>query len=493
MQKIVIVQVNVFYRDCLILKEYDLIAVGSGTVAKLIDKLIKKDEKLKAAIIEKDEFGGICLLRGCIPSKLLLHPADFTRMVREGTKLGVDATVNKVNFNRIMNRMRKIVQRRVDTKKETILNNPRIDFYSGTAEFTEQGVLKVGENKIKGKKIFLGLGSEPTIPAIKGLNEIDYHTNKTILKINYLPKNIAFIGGGYIAAEFGHFFSAMGSKVVIFGRNPQFLPEEEPEIAKLALKELRKYMMIYTNHEVVGVKKGKGNKKTIIAKDRTTKKNLQMDFDAIFVAAGRSSNSHLLKPEKGAIEIEKDGWIKTNEFLETSQPNVWSLGDANGKHLFKHVANHEMFVIYNNLTKEKKIAAKYHAVPHAVFTYPKIAGVGMKQDEVVAKYGEENILIGFRKYNETIKGLALGLEESDFFAKIILEKTTMKILGAHIIGPEADILIHELINLMNTNDRSAKIILESMHIHPVLSEIIEQAVIKTKTIEEYNKKHRLVT
>jgi dihydrolipoamide dehydrogenase len=152
--------------------------------------------------------------------------------------------------------------------------------------------------------------------------------------------------------------------------------------------------------------------------------------------------------------------------------------------MFKHVANYEALIVYFNAVRKGKIKADYHAVPHAVFTYPEIASVGLKEEEAIEKYGKENVLIGIERYEDTAKGLAMGVK--DYFAKVIVERKTMKILGAHIIGPYASILIHEIINLMYTPTQSVQPIVEGMHIHPALSEVVQRAVGTLMPIDTYH-------
>ncbi|MEA2070686.1 MAG: dihydrolipoyl dehydrogenase [Asgard group archaeon] len=470
------------------MKHYDIIAIGSGTVARLVKFLLEKNPDLRIAVIDKDEIGGICLTRACVPSKLLLYPADFARDIRKGENLGVSVSLHEVNFGKILTRMRKIRDESIIAKAKFLKEHPQIDYYSGIAEFVEPYVLKIGEKTIRGEKIFLTLGSEPAIPSIKGINSITYETNKTILNINQLPKSIAFIGGGYIAAEYGHFFATMGADVTIFGRNPQFLPDEEPEIAAVVLKEMQQYMTIYTNHEVTEVKPTSNNQKKVIVTNRLTKETHSYTFEMVIVAAGRVSNSHLLKPEKSGVQVTKKGWIKTNEYLETSQPNIWSFGDANGKYLLKHTAYYEGEIIQYNLSHEDKREVSYDIIPHAVFSYPKIGAVGMKEKEAIKKIGKENLLIGYSLYRKTVKGKALGLENSDYFMKLLVNKTTKKILGAHIVGPNADILIHEVILAMNTNNGTLQPLVDSIYIHPTLPELIEFAAENLLTVDKYHEK-----
>ncbi|UCH89665.1 MAG: dihydrolipoyl dehydrogenase [Thermoplasmata archaeon] len=455
------------------MKKYDLIVIGTGSAMNLVGPMMSRNPNIKVAVIDKNEPGGICLTRGCIPTKILVYPAELVRVIESTDHLGIDVDIKSVNFNKIMERMKELIYEDIDNIRNGLSHSPNIDYFPKTAEFVAPYTLKVGSDTITSKMILLCLGSEPLIPPVKGLDKVKYHTSDTILKITKRPDNLAILGGGYIAAEYGHFFSAMGTKVTIIGRNPQFLPQEEPEISELAKTELSKHMKILTNHEVKEVHKSLTGKKKIIALKRATGKKVSINAEDILVATGRRPNTDILHPEKAGIETDKKGWIKVNEYLETNQPNIWAFGDAVGKHLFKHVANYESKVVFYNAVLKQKMKVYYHAVPHSVFTHPEIAGVGMRQQEAVEKYGEEGILVGVQKYENTAKGMAMGVK--DYFVKVIVDRETKKILGAHIIGPQASVLIQEIINLMYTKDGSFEPINEGMHIHPALSEVVERA------------------
>ncbi len=454
-------------------KEYDLISIGTGSAMNIVSAMVQENPRMKVAVIDKDEPGGICLTRGCIPSKMLLYPAELIRTIGRAEEFGIDIDIKKIDFETVMKRMRQFISRDINMIRQGLSQSNNIDYYPAVAEFLEPYTLKVGDETIKSKIIFLCTGSKPIIPPIKGLEEAGYLTSDTVLKMNRLPENMAIVGGGYIAAEYGHFFSAMGSKVTIIGRNPQFLKQEEPEVSALAKRELEKHMKILTNHEVREVERTSAGKKRLIAVDRQSVAEVPITADEVLVATGRGPNSDVLHPEKAGIETDKKGWIIVDEYLETSQPNVWAFGDANGRHLFKHVANYESRVVYYNAVLGKKVKVDYHAIPHAVFTYPEIGSVGLGEKEAIEKYGEDNVLIGMQRYEDTAKGEAMAVK--NYFAKVIVEKGPMKILGAHIIGPHASVLIQEIINLMYTHERSAAPIVNGMHIHPALNEVVERA------------------
>jgi mycothione reductase len=467
------------------MKVYDMIAIGTGSAMNFMENILQMDPEVKVAVIDKDDPGGICLTRGCIPTKILVYPAEMVRMLESARHVGVEVEIKHVDFQGIMNRMASKVKNEVGQIREALSQSPNIDYYQDIVEFTGPYELKVGGKTIKSDRIFLCTGSRPFIPDVRGLDEVRYHTSDTILNLREAPSRIAILGGGYIAAEYGHFFSAMGSEVVIIGRNPQFLPQEEPEVSRLAKQEMSKHMRILTDHEVIGVTESPSGKKEIVAKDRGEGAERRISSDEILVAAGRASNSDILHPDRSGIETDEKGWIKVNEYLETSARNIWALGDATGNHLFKHVANYESKVVFYNAFLKEKMKVSYHAVPHAVFTHPEIAGVGLKERDAIRKYGEDDVLIGFRRYQDTAKGDAMGIK--DYFVKVVLQQESRKILGAHIVGPQASVLIQEIINLMYTVDQNMAPITAGMHIHPALSEVVQGAFFSLMPSAQYQR------
>jgi mycothione reductase len=464
------------------LKEYDLIVIGTGSGMNYVGSIIEKNPGFKVAVIDKDDPGGICLTRGCIPSKLLLYPAELIRTIGTASKFGIDIELKNIDFNYIMDKMRSIISEDIASIRKGLSSEPNIDYYHDVAEFISPYTMKVGNETITSKMIFLCTGSKTIIPKVKGLEEAGYLTSDTVLEITSLPSSVAIIGGGYIAAEYGHFFSSMGAKVTIIGRNKQFIPEEEPEISKLAKRDMSRFMDIFTGHEVAEVQITAEGKKKVIAQGEA--KPVDFIVDEIIVASGRESTHEILHPEKGGIKTDPKGWIVVNEYLETTQPNIWAFGDANGKFLFKHVANYESRIVFYNAIMKKKFKVDYHAVPHAVFSYPEIASVGMGEKAALEKYGKKNVLIGFVKFEDTAKGTAMDLK--DYFVKVILESNTTEILGAHIIGPYASILIQEIVDLMYTKEENSDPIIQGMHIHPALSEVVKNAFYSMMPPEHYH-------
>lgn len=466
-------------------KEYVAIVIGTGSAMNIIDSILRK-YRGKVAVIDKDEPGGICLTRGCIPSKTLLYPADVVQTINKAGEFGIDAQINKVDFNQVMDRMRSHIYPEIEKIKRGLSQSKYIDYYPEPASFVEPYTLKVGDQLIKSDLILLCTGSRPLIPPIDGLEEVGYLTSRTVLQLKEKPDSLLIIGGSYIGLEYAHFFSSMGTEVTVAEMLPRILSIEEPEVSALLEKKLERNIDIKTGHKVVRAKKTASGQKELLAIPEEGATETSFTADEIMVASGRRSNSDILRPEKGGIETDDKGWIKVDEHLETTQSNVWAIGDATGRHMLKHVANYESTVVYYNAVLNRNVKVDYHAVPYAVFTHPEVAGVGMGEKEAIENYGEGNLVIGFQKFGDTVMGSAMNAE--DYFAKIIIERETDKILGAHIIGPHASILIQEVVNLMYTSDQTSRPVFAGMHIHPSLSEVVERAFLNRMRVEQYHRK-----
>ncbi|KYK23919.1 hypothetical protein AYK25_00690 [Thermoplasmatales archaeon SM1-50] len=445
------------------MKKYDVIVVGSGSGGGIVDAALSHG--MKAAWVDKGPLGGTCLNVGCIPSKMVIHPADRIMEILEAKKLGIKAEIKEIDFQAIMKRVQRPIQESNKAMEQGITHSQNLDYYHDTGYFIKEFTLQLSNEEIMGERIFLGSGARPLIPQVKGLDSVPYLTNENVFSLQEKPQSLVIIGGGYIAMEFAHFFSAVGTTVTIFQRGTRLLPNIEPEISAVLKKQLTKRMQIFLNTEVFEVQQ-KGNECVVRGKESSTGKEIAIAAEKIFVAAGRKSNADLLRVENTGVQTDARGYIKVNEYLETSKKNIWAFGDAIGKAMFKHVANEEAMIAWNNAFHEKKTKLDYQVIPYAVFTYPEIAAVGLTEEG--AKKRSE-ILVGTARYSDVAKGEAMMEQEG--FAKVIVEKQTGKIVGFHIIGPYAPMLIQEVINAMALGGNIA-FISHGMHIHPALPELI---------------------
>jgi len=445
------------------MKTYDVIVVGSGSGGEIVDAAVSHG--LKVAWVDKGPLGGTCLNVGCIPSKILIHPADRIMEIREAKKLGIAAEITDIDFKALMQRVKRPIQESHEAMKQGISQIENLTYFNDIGVFTKEYTIMIAGREITAEKIFLGSGARPFIPPIKGLEAIPYLTNENVFELEEKPKEMIIIGGGYIAVEFAHFFSAIGTKVTIFQRADRLIPGVEPEISDLLKKQFEKRMKIYLNTEVLEAHQ-QGTMVTVRGRADDSGKEITASAEKIFVAAGRQSNADLLKVQNTDVKTDVRGYIQVNEYLETSKKNIWAFGDAIGKAMFKHVANEEAAIVWRNAFNEKKTKMDYHAIPYAIFTYPEIAAVGLTEAEAKKHH---QILVGKARYADVAKGDAMM--ENDGFAKAIIEKQTGKILGFHIIGPSASILIQEVINVMAL-DGNIAFLSHGMHIHPALPELI---------------------
>jgi mycothione reductase len=449
------------------MEQFDILVVGSGSGMLVASAAV--EQGFKVAVVEHGKMGGTCINVGCVPSKMLIYPADVLATLKDAEKLGIHTTVNSVDFSAIMSRMRALTTHDSGHQAAAVEATPNLKWYKETGEFIDDYTMQVGNQTIKAKTIFIVSGARTLIPPIKGLKDVNYLTSDTVLNLQAPPKSILIVGGGYIGMEYGHFFSALGIKTTILQRLERILPEEEPEISALLHQEMSKRIDIYTSCEAQEAKQD-GDQKIIIAKNLKDGTVREFSAETLLIAVGRISNADLLKPQKSGIQLDARGFIKVNEYLETTKKNIYAFGDAIGNQMFKHAANYEAGIAWHNSQHGNKAKMDYSATPHGVFTHPQIASVGLKEAEAEAQ--KLKFLVGVAQYKDTAMGAALGNPEG--FVKVIVDHDTGKILGAHIIGLEASLLIQEITNAMATVGNFGPIA-QGMHIHPALNEVVQNA------------------
>lgn len=446
---------------------FDVIVVGSGAGMMIVDAAVNRG--LKVALVEMGKLGGTCLNRGCIPTKMVIYPADMINQIIHAEKLGIKARIEEIDFAAIMERTRNFVAHDREPMENAVENIDGLSFYPVKGEFIEDYTMKVGDQIIKGDNIFLASGARPWMPPIKGLEDIDYLTDENVWDLTEAPESMIMVGGGLIAVEMAHFFSSMGVHVTVLSRSPRLVKENEPELSEILITDMRKRMHIETNIEVISADKD-GNVIEITGKTKAGETK-RFKAESVFMATGRRSNADLLRVDKTGIQVDERGYIIVNAQYLTNKPRIWAFGDAIGKLMYRHVANKEAELVWNIFNDGHSHLLDYDKVPYAIFTWPQIATVGITEREAINR--GKDILIGEYRYKDTAKGAAM--EDENGYVKVILENETYKILGAHIIGRFAPILIQEIINTMHAGDGTAHPITDAMHIHPALPEVIQRA------------------
>ena len=449
------------------LNKYDILVIGSGAGAFIVEQGLAHG--LKVAYVDKGPMGGTCLNVGCIPTKIIIYPADRIVEIQRSARLGIRADVTGVDFAAVMARAREHVRGARQDLLDAVARTPELDFYPGTGRFVGARTLEVNGRTLSAEKIFIASGARPHIPPVRGLDKMDFLTNETVLDLDACPGSLIIVGGGYIAVEYAHFFAAMGARVTIIQRAARLVKGEEPEVSALLERELGKRMTVVTNAEVVEASPA-GPGVRVLARHALTGVETVFSAERLLVAAGRRSNADLLDVARTGVKTRADGYILVDNYLATSRPNIWAFGDAIGREMYRHAANLEAGIAWHNGVHGGHEAVDFERIPHAIFTCPQIAAVGQRESEARQSH---DLLVGKALFSEVARGKAMMEEEA--FVKLLVEKGTGNILGCHIIGPEAALLIQEVADAMAITENLTPI-LAGIHIHPALSEVIMAAI-----------------
>ena len=455
------------------MKKFDIITIGSGGGSKITSPAASKGYKV--AVIEKDQLGGTCLNRGCIPSKMLIHPADVAMTIKEAAQFDIHHNpAFSVDFKKLIERINNTVGHDSTSIETSYGKNANITLYKGQARFVSNKVIAINGEEITADKIFIAVGTRPSIPNIPGLAGTPYMTSTEALRNTTLPSAMIIIGGGYIACELGHAYGALGTKTTFLVRSTM-LRAEDSEVATEFNKTFAKQhdikfgavptRVVYEN-------------KTFTVFYTINNQETSVSAPSLLIATGITSNVDTLDILNTDIEIKQGNFIKVNEYLETSVPNIWAMGDCIGHYFFRHSVNFEGEYLFDYIfNNNPKSPIQYPPVPHAVFTYPQVAGVGQTEDDL--KKSGIDYVVGHNPYKSSAMGMALLSDHG--FCKLLFERKTRKLVGAHIIGPEASDMIHMPIAFMNMN-ATLDDMLRTIYIHPALPEIVRNAARKAKVI-----------
>jgi mycothione reductase len=447
---------------------YDLVVVGAGSGNML---LAKEFTGWRMAVVESDRFGGTCLNRGCIPSKMLVHTADVAQAVRGAGRFGIGAKWAGADWPAIRGR----VFGRIDPLHERAVGHRRsggIDVFLGEARFVAPKVLKVGDDEIGAERFVLAAGSRPRIPAIDGLAGVPYLTSDTVMRLDRLPRSMVVLGGGYIAAEMSHIFGSLGAKVTIVARGEHLLARHDADIRARFTElygERFDLRLGATVKRVAKTRKG-------IRLDLVTPSGAQAaEAEVLLVATGRVPNSDRLGVAAAGIEVDEHGHVRTDDTYLTSVPGIWALGDLANHFQLKHMANAEARLVRHNLLHPgQPRRAPFTVVPSAVFADPQVASVGATEQDLRAR--GHRYVTATRPYRDAAYGWAL--EDTTSFVKVLADPESGLLLGAHIIGPQASTLIQPLIQAMCLGNTADQVASGVLYIHPALSEVVEQALLE---------------
>ena len=452
---------------------FDLAIIGSGSGNSIPDERFSEH---RIAILEKGTFGGTCLNVGCIPTKMFVHPADLAASVAHARKLGVDLTLEGVRWPEIRDRIfRRIDPISVAGRNYRAERLENVTLFEGHARFTGPRTIDTGTGEtITADQVVLAAGSRAVVPDIPGLAEVDHHTSDTIMRIDALPERLAIIGGGFVAAEFAHVFGSFGTAVTILNRSDALLRGEDEEVSARFTALARERWDVRLDTTAEKVEEYDGGIRLHLDTDGAAE---TLDVDMVLVATGRRSNSDGLALDLAGVEVDEDGLVVVDEHQRTTAEGVWALGDVSNRFQLKHVSNDEARVVRHNLLHvdrpEAMVTSNHAVVPSAVFTSPQIASVGLTEQE--ARERGLRYVTARQSFGDTAYGWAM--EDTTGFAKVLADPDSGRLLGAHLMGPEASNLIQPLIGAMSFGQTAQEVARGQYWIHPALTEVVENLLL----------------
>ena len=448
-------------------EEYDLIIVGAGS-GNMIP--VPEMDAWRLAIVEPDKFGGTCLNRGCIPSKMLLYAAEVAEMARHGAHLGLRHTLERVDWRRLVGRVWEKIDPVAEAGAQYRRSQPHVTVYDAPARFVAPRVLETGGHRITADRIVLGAGARPVVPDIPGLETIAYHTSDTIMRLETQPNLLLIIGGGYIGAEMAHFFGSLGTQVTITDHGGALIKRQDDAIAQAFTRIYQRRFNVLLHTQVRSLNPENGRIAAQVDVDGTPR---TVRVDAVLIASGRRPNSDTLNVAAAGIEVDARGRVLTDAGMETNIPGIFAFGDLASRHPLKHIANAEARAIARHLVGGDKLPVDYDGVPNAVFSAPQVASVGLTERDAVQQ-GRPH-MTALRRYADTAYGWAM--DDTDSFVKLIADPSSRLLLGAHIMGPHASMLIQPLVQGMKYG-QTVDDMAGTIYIHPALTEVVEQALLE---------------
>ncbi len=454
---------------------FDIAIIGTGSGNSILDeRYVDK----RVAICEQGVFGGTCLNVGCIPTKMFVYAAEVAQSARESAQYGVDAHVDGIRWGDIVSRVFGRIDPLALGGDNYRRSSPNVEVFASHTRFgptrsdgrynlrTDEG------DEFTAEQVVIAAGSRAVVPSAIAECGVPHHTSDTIMRIADVPDHLIIVGGGFVACEFAHIFSALGSHVTLMIRGSTLLRGHDDDIAMRFTDIASKKWEIHSHHEVVDARRvGEGVE--IRCKDGS-----RLRGDTLLVATGRVPNGDLLDAEQAGVKVTAKGQVVVDEYQRTSARGIFALGDVSSDYQLKHVANHEARVVRHNLLQDwddtdALMPSSHRYVPSAVFTDPQIASVGLTENQARAK--GFNMKVKIQDFADVAYGWAM--EDTTGIAKIIVDDDTGLILGAHIMGHQASSLIQPVIQAMSFELPAQEMARGQYWIHPALPEVIENALL----------------
>ncbi len=454
--------------------EYDAVIIGTGQGGVPLAQALA-NAGWKTAVIERSYAGGTCINYGCTPTKTMVASAKAADLVKRASVYGVDVSSFKVKMNDVRKRKKQIVGSFREGINKRLKGKDNITFFEGRASFENKTTIAIEKSKekilINGKKIFINTGCRPSVPDIEGLKNISFLDSTTIMELKEIPKHLIIIGGGYIGLEFGQMFRRFGSKVTIIQHGNQLLAREDKDIADEVYKIISEDgIKILLNEEVIKVEKTKSGK---IKAGLKNSKNKFISGTHLLAAAGRTPNTDSLNLSAAGVELDKKGFVKVNDKLETSVEDIYAIGDVKGGPAFTHISYDDFRILKKNILERENATIKGRQIPYVVFTDPQLGRVGLSEKEAA----EKGFDFAVAKLPMDYIARAIETGETKGLMKVIIDKKSDEIIGCAILGMEGGEIM-AMLQIAMMAKLNYKVLREGIFAHPTLAESLNSLFMK---------------
>jgi pyruvate/2-oxoglutarate dehydrogenase complex dihydrolipoamide dehydrogenase (E3) component len=444
---------------------YDAIIIGTGQAGPPLARRLA-GAGMKVAIIERKLFGGTCVNTGCIPTKTMVASAYAAHMARRAAEFGVE-TPGSVSVD----------MKRVKARKDAISGQSRVgvesslrklencSVYQGHARFESPREVSVGSERLTAERIFINVGARAVVPSMRGLDQVPYLTNSSLLDVDFLPGHLIIVGGSYVGLEFAQMFRRFGSEVTIIEMGSRLAHREDEDVSA-AIQEIleREGIHIRVNAKCIGFSR---HGEEVIATADCVEGASEINGTHVLLAVGRRPNTDDLGLDKAGVAVNEHGYIEVDDQLRSSVPGIWALGDCNGKGAFTHTSYNDFEIAAANLLDNDPRRVSDRVLAYGLYIDPPLGRAGMTDAEV--RKSGRRALVGKRPMTRV--GRAVEKGETQGFMKIAVDAGTGEILGATILGTGGDEAIHSILDVMYAK-APYQVIQRAVHIHPTVSELI---------------------
>jgi pyruvate/2-oxoglutarate dehydrogenase complex dihydrolipoamide dehydrogenase (E3) component len=450
--------------------KYDVIVIGAGQSGVPLATRMASAGK-KTLLIEREHLGGTCVNNGCIPTKTLIASARTAYMARRAADFGVQISGDiRVDMKAVKARKDAVVQESVTGLTKWLSSTPDVSVVFGHARFVSPTSVQVNGEVMEAAQIFINTGARPIVPDWPGLADVPYLTNTSMMALDELPEHLLIVGGSYIGLEFAQMYRRFGARVTVVEQGDRIIAREDAEVSSevqaILEREGVQFVLGARDMEVALTASGE-DKKDIHFSALVSGKKQELQCSHLLLAVGRKPNSDDLGLQAAGIDIDKRGYITVDDELRTNVPGVWAMGDVNGRGAFTHTSYNDFEIIAANLLDNDTRQVSDRILAYALYIDPPLARIGMSETEVRAS--GKPALMGVMQMARV--GRARERGETQGFMKVLVDAQTKRILGAALLGIEADEVIHSLLDIMAA-DVPYTVIQRAMHIHPTVSELV---------------------